>query len=1610
MATTGAGDSVTSDAFGASHVVLTTSSIRVSAQPAAGGATLTWNGSVSTDWNNAANWTPAAVPQAADDAIIAAASTEPSLTSAVTVNNVTIASGASLTTNGQTLTVGGTLTNNGLLETVDDTTSSISGALTNNGTLLVQAGAFLGHISDPATLTVSGTLTNTGTGTIELTEQGCCNNNGVPGTAELDVSGTLANSGTISVLPGQQSGSDVLRVNALTGTINVSGGLGLDVYPYTASTLTSSATVTAEGAPITVFLPAGGSFTNTGTLTASSGYPITVNGGTFDPGSGATIGDVELAGAALAPGTIASGSSLKLTASSTAPGSLVNNGTLTLAGSTLAGPLTNTGQILVTSGTTNTLGGQFTNSGTLEIVAGDCAVGAAPVVSGTLTNTSTGTIELTQTGADCLSAPGAASLFVTGTLVNDGTISAVHGDNGGDRILIGIISNQSDGTITTANVGLTLSNASLTNNGTISVGSGEPLNISGAVTLAGSGTYQANVVNSGQLTVGTPVGSLNVTGSYQQGTGATLNLALSGTASGSFSQLTFSGPATLAGTLNTTFANGFAPALGDSFRVLAASSVSGTFASITTPPGFTLSGTYGPSDVTLVGTSGPQQMSITPSSGGDTGTVTVQIALPSPAAPGATAKLSRAGYSDIPGSYTSLSSDGLFLTTTFDLTGQADGAWDVVVTGSDGTISTLPGGFTVEPGQAPQIWVNIIGRPVVRPGTPTTFTVEYGNNGNIDAIGAPIWVVGLPANAIVDPGFQIVAPPSNPSGIQVDTSEIPTAIAWVPQGVTSIPVGSGVPEGSGLLAYPLIIPVVPAGSTGSLQFTVIVGTNTAAVNITAFSQPVCGTSDSVGQQQTVVTSSPWTNCLNAIWNDIKADLGPIIPFYGCKLALTQFDQYMQVAARSVINGRTVWGWFQFIVALINAGSSCAATVALAAAAVTVVASFALGPVAGVVLSLLVGGTLVLTAASLTAIPGTFEVALDLKNLLKDCRAALKPASQSSVEEPVEEAEDPNGKVGPQGSGPQQYVSPTRPLSYEVFFENQPTAALPAQRVVVTDQLDPTKVDLSTFTLGPISFDSTTLEPRQGASTFQQNIDLRPATNLIVQVSAGLNRSTGLVTWTFTSIDPATGLPPQDPTVGFLPPDLSPPEGEGSVLYNVLPKAGLASGTQITNQATITFDANAPITTSPWLNTIDNSIPTSQVAALPTTESSPAFQVQWSGTDNFSGISDFTIYVSVNGGPFTPWIETSDTSATYPGQPGNTYSFYSLATSNVGTVESTKTAAEATTTVLHSTALTYSGPVNGDYDDAVTLAATLTDTSASSAAAVGGVPITLSLGTQSCTGTTDTAGTATCSVTLNQIPGNVTVSANFAGNSTYASSTTTPTLFTIGTEETTLTTTSRSTLAANAVSVSARLLEDGRTVPNPGGQTVTFTATPSGGGSPVTGTATIDATGTATAALALTPGSYSLTASFGGDSFYQPATAGTQTLVVYQPTTFVIWGGNLPIPAGQPANVTIGQDCTFWGPQWTAQIQSGDFQANPSFKGFATSISGSTWTSAPGASSSPPATIATYISVIVSTSVTKKGNVESGNIAEIVVLKVDNPAGYQPNPGSPGSGLMVAVLQ
>ena len=86
------------------------------------------------------------------------------------------------------------------------------------------------------------------------------------------------------------------------------------------------------------------------------------------------------------------------------------------------------------------------------------------------------------------------------------------------------------------------------------------------------------------------------------------------------------------------------------------------------------------------------------------------------------------------------------------------------------------------------------------------------------------------------------------------------------------------------------------------------------------------------------------------------------------------------------------------------------------------------------------------------------------------------------------------------------------------------------------------------------------------------------------------------------------------------------------------------------------------------------------------------------------------------------------------------------------------------------------------------------------------------------------------------------------------------------------------------------------------------------------------------------------------------------------------------------------------------------------------MNGSTWTTKAG-NGKPPKTIGSYISVIVTTSVQKAGGSGkddeagdngtasfTGNVAGIVVIRVDDPSAYKADPGHAAWGTIVAVVR
>jgi RHS repeat-associated protein len=294
--------------------------------------------------------------------------------------------------------------------------------------------------------------------------------------------------------------------------------------------------------------------------------------------------------------------------------------------------------------------------------------------------------------------------------------------------------------------------------------------------------------------------------------------------------------------------------------------------------------------------------------------------------------------------------------------------------------------------------------------------------------------------------------------------------------------------------------------------------------------------------------------------------------------------------------------------------------------------------------------------------------------------------------------DPNELIGPAGVGPQGYVTGQPVLPYTIGFENDPAkATLAAQAVTVTLPLSP-NLDWSTFQLGDIQFGATIIPVPAGLQSFSTTVDATnvDGTPLRVAITAGLDAQAGVVTWTFTSLDPATGQPPTSLVAGFLPVDDSTGRGQGFVHFSVLPNAGLATNAAIQAQATVVFDTNPALATNAVVNTIDVTPPTSRVAALAPVEHRSAFAVSWSGSDAGSGVATYDVYVSTNGGPFTPWLTgTAATSAVFVGKVGQSYRFYSIARDLVGNLQPAPTALATTRVIPGAAANDFDGDGKAD---------------------------------------------------------------------------------------------------------------------------------------------------------------------------------------------------------------------------------------------------------------------------------------------------------------------------
>ena len=228
--------------------------------------------------------------------------------------------------------------------------------------------------------------------------------------------------------------------------------------------------------------------------------------------------------------------------------------------------------------------------------------------------------------------------------------------------------------------------------------------------------------------------------------------------------------------------------------------------------------------------------------------------------------------------------------------------------------------------------------------------------------------------------------------------------------------------------------------------------------------------------------------------------------------------------------------------------------------------------------------------------------------------------------------DPNEKLGPIGYGTSNFIATSGKMNYTILFENKKEATAAAYRIQIVDTLS------AVFDPATVKFGAT--------SHSGPNYNWK------------MERNGAILKWDIEGIE--------------LPPNKTPPEGEGFVTFTVDLKKNLLSGTEIKNRATIVFDINPPITTNTWKNVLDTIAPKTIMNAIKYANGDSIINISCTSNDNVngSGAGKYAFFASVNNEPFKSIGESFQNSIYYPvsQKVKNNYRFYALASDNVSNAE------------------------------------------------------------------------------------------------------------------------------------------------------------------------------------------------------------------------------------------------------------------------------------------------------------------------------------------------------
>lgn len=601
--------------------------------------------------------------------------------------------------------------------------------------------------------------------------------------------------------------------------------------------------------------------------------------------------------------------------------------------------------------------------------------------------------------------------------------------------------------------------------------------------------------------------------------------------------------------------------------------------------------------------------------------------------------LKRFGYSDItPIKLIHISSDRF--AAQFDLRGQAIGDWDIEINISGTSPFLFQQGFEIVDGSYPSAWANIIGPSTVRPGRWNRYKVQFGNNTSNDARGVPLWLA-IPQNSDVEFDFDIRSPQAN--NIDFDTIQ------------TFIPVDSIYGQPFQANVYWLYLPYVRANTSNELTFKV------------RFSNP--GQNQLAAWTHPPVFNSPFniysSKCLELNYEKLLEEIlgqaqdeGEACIYGALDLALSSFsDLYLE-------NTEIDQAWLgSFSYSMAKVIVSCG----------SVLSPHARG--------WKIGKKLLEYTDKVIEYYDQGQKLAHILCCISNCRPDSLPPQDSLRPPPAPpvffmphpvnalNSFDPNDKVGPLGPDTSSFVNRDHFFEYLIRFENVDSATAPAQIIKITDTIDSSVFDLGTFRINSFSIaDSTYLVP-PGRKEWTQDVPFESNPAIFVRFNSWLDTS-GIFNSEFIALDTSTNEITNDPFAGVLPPNQTPPEGEGSISFSIRQRDSLPHLSLFHNRASIVFDYNLPIITNKWINTLDTISPITMMDSLAPMQYDSLIPLSWSVTDQGAGAAYFNLYKSTNGGDFELLAYfVRDTIYEFDAEKDSIYSFYCIGVDSVRNQES-----------------------------------------------------------------------------------------------------------------------------------------------------------------------------------------------------------------------------------------------------------------------------------------------------------------------------------------------------